>query len=276
MENLDHVAKNQPHPQSKLHLPPALLEALAVVVTIAIVLWLWEVIADVKQLPTFFLPKPSVIGARFVEAVQHGTLISDTAITWSEALVAFALAFIFASVVGYVLAKSPLLEKIISPYLLASQSLPIIAIAPFVLIWLGNGFTANVFMGAMVAFFPMLINTIAGIRNISAEQRELLYSFAADQWQTFFLLELPASLPMIFAGARVGITLSVIGVIIVELVWADRGIGYLLNSTQRGYDTPLFFSAVLMLLIMNLTMYIALALLQRLIMPWRYIPRDAS
>jgi NitT/TauT family transport system permease protein len=242
--------------------------------SVAFILWAWEVLAEVKKLPAFFLPKPSVIGERFLEALQDGTLTRNGFITWSEALLAFSLAFVFASVVGYWLAKSPLVEKIVSPYLIASQSLPIFALAPFVLIWLGNGFPANVFMGSIVAFFPMLINTIVSIRSIDAEQRELLKAFAADGWQTFVKLELPAALPVIFAGARVGITLSVIGVLVVELFWADRGLGYLLNFAQRQFDTPLLFAGILTLLIMNLTMYVALALLQRLVMPWRYVPRE--
>lgn len=242
--------------------------------TLAAVLWGWEVFAEVRRLPSFFLPKPSVIGARFMEALADGTLTRHTFITWSEALVAFALAFVFASIVGYSLAKSPLLERIISPYLIASQSLPIFALAPFVLIWLGNGFPSNVLMGALVAFFPMLVNTIVSIRSVSAEQRDYMRSLAADAGQTFAMLELPAALPVIFGGARVGITLSVIGVLVVELFWADRGIGFLLNFAQRQFDTPLLFAGILTLLIMNLVMYSVLALLQRLVMPWRYVSGD--
>lgn len=252
------------------------LEALGALATVSLLLWAWEAYAEVNRLPAFFLPKPSVIGARFGQALFDGTLARHVSITWSEALIAFVVAFTFASVVGYWLAKSPLLERIISPYLIASQSLPIFALAPFVLIWLGNGFSANALMGALVAFFPMLVNTIVGIRNISAEQRELLNSYAASPWQTLLKLEVPAALPVIFAGARVGITLSVIGVLVVELFWADRGIGFLLNFAQRQYDTPLLFAGILTLLIMNLTMYVILASLQRIVMPWRYMRRDTS
>ncbi len=276
MEKIEQVTDGKEQPRFRFHIPSIWLETVAVVVTIAVLLWAWEVFADVKQLPTFFLPKPSVIGERFVEALRDGTITRNLIITWEEVLVAFTLAFIFASIVGYALAKSPLLEKIVSPYLIASQSLPIFAIAPFVLIWLGNDFKANTFMGALVAFFPMLINTIVGIRGISVEHRELMQSFAADSWQTFIKLELPAALPVIFGGARVGITLSVIGVLVVELFWADRGLGFLLNFAQRQYDTPLLFAGILTLLIMNLTMYIALAVLQRLVMPWRYLARETT
>jgi NitT/TauT family transport system permease protein len=274
MAKLGPMTENQNLPRPRLIFLGPLVEAAAVVATVSVVLWAWEIFAEVKKLPTFFLPKPSVIGERFLEALRDGTLTRHAFITWSEALLAFGFAFLFASVVGYWLAKSPLLEKIISPYLIASQSLPIFALAPFVLIWLGNDFKANAFMGALVAFFPMLVNTIVSIRSVGMEQRELMESFAADAWQTFVKLELPAALPVIFGGARVGITLSVIGVLVVELFWADRGLGFLLNFAQRQFDTPLLFAGILTLLIMNLTMYVALAWLQRLVMPWRYIPRE--
>lgn len=276
MTNVDPTVEGMPPPRSRSRLAGALLEAAALTTTIIIALWAWEIFAEVKQLPPFFLPRPSEVGARFLEALADGTLTRHALITWSEALLAFGLAFVFASAAGYSMAKSPLLERIISPYLIASQSLPIFALAPFVLIWLGNGYSANVFMGALVAFFPMLVNTIVSIRGVSAEQRDLMSSYAADAWQTFLLLELPAALPVIFGGARVGITLSVIGVLVVELFWADRGIGFLLNFAQRQFDTPLLFAGILTLLIMNLCMYSVLALLQRVLMPWRFVPRDAS
>lgn len=274
MGDLDQAIKKTESPRSGGRIPGAWIEATAVGATILVVLWGWEALAEAKNLPAFFLPKPTVIGQRFLEALLDGTLTRHAVITWSEALLAFGLAFIFASIVGYTLAKSPLLEKIISPYLIASQSLPIFALAPFVLIWLGNGYTSNVLMGALVAFFPMLVNTIVSIRAVGAEQRELLRSFAADNWQMFTKLELPAALPVILGGARVGITLSVIGVLVVELFWADRGLGFLLNFAQRQFDTPLLFAGILTLLIMNLTMYVALAWLQRIVMPWRYVPRE--
>lgn len=243
-----------------------------VAATVVVVLTLWEFIAGARDLPKFFLPKPSDIAQRFAGALADGTLTRHIAITWSEALVAFTLAFLFSAVLGYLLAKSPLLEKVVSPFIVASQSLPVFAIAPFVLIWFGNGFVANTLMGALVAFFPMLVSTIAALRNIDEEHREMMRAVAATSWQVFTRLELPASLPYLFSGIRVGITLAVIGVLVVELFWADRGIGFLLNFARGQFDTPLLFAGILALILMNLTMYIVIALLQRLLMPWRRAP----
>lgn len=254
----------QPHPLLETR-----LELVVVGGTIIIVLILWQVIVDARDVPSFFLPKPTEIAQRFVRAINDGTLPRNMAITWSEALAAFAIAFVFSSVLGYILAKSPLLEKVVSPFIIASQSLPIFAIAPFVLIWFGNGFLSNMLMGALVAFFPMLVSTIAALRNINTEQRDVMRSFAASARDIFLKLELPAALPYIFGGIRVGLTLSVIGVLVVELFWADRGIGFLLNFARGQFDSPLLFAGILALIIMNLTMYIVVALLQRVLMPWQ-------
>lgn len=244
-------------------------QAVIVVGVIILFLVLWQIVAQVQNVPTFFLPKPTDIAQRFLRAWNDGTLPRHVNVTWSEALVAFTLAFSFSSALGYLLAKSPLLEKIVSPFIIASQSLPIFAIAPFVLIILGNGFWSNALMGALVAFFPMLVNMIAALRNISDEQRAVLQSYAASPRQVFSKLEVPASLPYIFSSVRVGITLSVIGVLVVELFWADRGIGFLLNFAQKQFDTPLLFAGIVALILMNLTMYLTVAILQRVLVPWR-------
>lgn len=253
-------------------LADAARQAFLVIFVILLVLLAWEFIAQAQNVSPFFLPKPSDIARRFGTAWNDGTLARHVSITWSGALVAFALAFAFSSTLGYVLAKSPLLEKVVSPFIIASQSLPIFAIAPFVLILFGNGFWSNALMGALVAFFPMLVNMIAALRNISAEQRQVMRAFAATPRQIFSKLELPAALPYLFSSVRVGITLSVIGVLVVELFWADRGIGFLLNFARGTFDTPLLFAGIVALILMNLTMYVSVALLQRVLMPWRTTP----
>lgn len=245
-------------------------QAFVVILVIGIFLVAWEVFATVQNVPSFFLPKPSEIARRFASAVAEGVLTRHVWITWSEALAAFFIAFVFSSALGYALAKSTMLEKVVSPFIIASQSLPIFAIAPFVLILFGNGFWSNAAMGALVAFFPMLVNTIAALRNIGEEPRALLRSMAATPRQVFSQLELPASLPYLFGGIRAGITLSVIGVLVVELFWADRGIGFLLNFARGQFDTALLFAGILALILMNLAMYVIVAILERVLMPWRY------
>lgn len=269
IERMERVEGETLPPPGSFTLSTAARQSFIVILTIAIVLLLWELGARAYAVPSFFLPKPSEIGQRFMQAWTDGSLQRHVLITWSEALVAFAIAFVFSSVLGYSLAKSPRLEQAVSPFIIASQSLPIFAIAPFVLILLGNGFWSNAIMGALVAFFPMLVNMIAALRNINPEQRDVMRSYAASSRQVFSMLELPASLPYIFASVRVGITLAVIGVLVVELYWADRGIGFLLNFARGRFDTPLLFAGIFALILMNLTMYIIIGVLERVTMPWR-------
>lgn len=271
IEGLD--ARPTPPPPRTAGITAAARQAFLVILVIGIFLLLWEVLARAQDVPTFFLPKPSDIAQRFARAAADGTLSRHLFYTWAEALAAFGVALVFSTTLGYVLAKSASLERIVSPFIVASQSLPIFAIAPFVLILFGNGFWSNAFMGALVAFFPMLVNNISALRNIDPEQREVLRSYAASTGQVFAKLEVPATLPYLFGSMRVGITLSVIGVLVVELFWGDRGIGFLLNFARGQFDTPLLFAGILALILMNLTMYGILALLQRLVMPWRYTPR---
>lgn len=260
----------QPAPPRANVVAVAAQQAFFVIVSIGGVLLLWQIIAQIENIPPFFLPKPTDIAVRFWSALGDGTLTRHLVLTWSEALVAFSIAFLFSSALGYILAKSPLLEKVVSPFIIASQSTPVFALAPFVLILIGSGFWSNALLGALVAFFPMLVNTIAALRNIGAEPREVMRSYAATERQVFFLLELPSSLPYIFGGIRIGITLSVIGVLVAELIWADRGIGFLLNFARGQFDTPLLFAGILALIIMNMTMFILVAILERVLMPWRH------
>lgn len=244
-------------------------QAAVIIAVIGIFLVVWEILATAQNVPTFFLPKPSDIGRRLLSVLADGTLTRHVWITWSEALAAFLIAFVFSSALGYFLAKSPLLEKVVSPFIVASQALPIFAIAPFVLILFGNGFWSNAFMGALVAFFPMLVNTIAALRNIGDEQRTLMRSLASTDRQVFWQLELPAALPYVFGSIRIGLTLAVIGVLVVELFWADRGIGFLLNFARGQFDTPLLFAGIVALIFMNLSMYLVVAVMERVLMPWR-------
>ncbi len=226
---------------------------------------IWQTIIIINNYPSFILPTPAQVAASFAENWSSGILPHHLEITLFEALVGFGLAFTFASVVGYLLAKSPLLEKIVSPYIVASQAIPIVALGPLIIIWINTGPLQNALVGAIIAFFPMLVNTIVGVRGVSPDYRALMRSYSATRWQIFTKLEVPAALPVFMGGVRVGVTLSVIGVVVVELLWADRGLGFLLNYARGALDTPLVFATVFTLSAMALSLYLCVALLERLV-----------
>mgnify|MGYP001584144620 CR=1 FL=1 len=228
-----------------------------ILIPFALVLFLllWQAIVVVNQYPSFILPTPAQVAASWIEHWQNGILPRHLGLTLFEIALGFSIALAFAASVGYLLAKSPLLEKIVSPFIVATQSIPIIAIAPLLIIWINTGPVQNALIAALITFFPMLVNTIVGIRNVRPEYRDLMRSYAASRWQVFTKLEVPAALPVFFGGVRVGVTLSVIGVVVVELLWADRGLGFLLNQARRMLDTPLVLATVATLSAMALGLY---------------------
>ena len=152
-----------------------------------------------------------------------------------------ALGLSVATLIGYGLAKSPLLERILSPYIVASQAVPIVALAPLLVIWFGFGGISKVLVCALTVFFPSLVNTIVGIRSVEPDLRALMRSLQATRWQTFAMLEVPAALPIFFGGLKVSVTLAVIGAVVGEFVGADRGLGFL---DQPGARHPGYADAV--------------------------------
>lgn len=245
------------------------IQYLLIPFALALFLALWETIVVVNRYPAFILPTPANVAASWVENWRNGIIPRHLSLTLFEIGLGFFIALIFATSVGYLLAKSPLLEKIVSPYIVATQSIPLIAIAPLIIIWINTGVVQNAVIAALITFFPILVNTIVGIRSVRHEYRDLMRSYAANRWQVFTKLEVPAALPIFFGGVRVGVTLAVIGVIVVELLWADRGIGFLLNFARGQLDTPLMFATVGTLSVMAISLYACVVILERALIRWR-------
>lgn len=238
-----------------------------------LVLGIWQLIVVLGDYPPFLLPTPGRVGVRFVETVRDGTLLWHTLVTLREVLGGLALGLSVAILLGYALAKSPLLESILSPYLVASQAIPIVALAPLLVIWFGPGSLSKVLVCALTLFFPVLVNTIVGVRGVDRELRDLLRSLEATPWQVVRYLELPASLPVLFGGLKVGATLSVIGAVVSEFVSSDRGLGFLVNLARGLFDTPLMFVALFTLMAIALALYGVVTLLESWVLRWQK-PRD--
>lgn len=230
---------------------------------------LWEIIVRASGLPKFILPSPADVWSRFLKSLNDGSLLYHTSITFLEVSVGLLAGILFATIIGYILAKSRILEKILSPYLVASQAVPIVAIAPLLVIWLGDGILSKVVICALIVFFPVFINTIVGVRAVSASLYDLMNSLRANRWQILFKLEIPASLPVLFGGLRIGATLSVIGAIVGELVDAEKGLGFLLQLGDFQYDTSMVFVAVFMLIALALFLYSIVTLLERRFLKWQ-------
>ena len=229
----------------------------------------WEILVRLMSLPAFILPAPAQVAARFLRAISDGTLLRHTAATLLEVLAGLTVGVFFATLLGYLLAKSRLLENFLQPYLVASQAVPTVAIAPLLVIWFGPGIFSKVLICSLIVFFPVLVNTVVGLRAVPDNLRDLMRSLRATPLQTLRLLELPAALPVLLGGLRIGATLSVIGAVVGELVGADRGLGFLINVGRGQYDTALVFVGVFTLVALALALYGAVVLLERRLLRWQ-------
>ena len=215
----------------------------------------WFLVAQLGNFPAFILPTPYLVWERFLQVVANGTLLRNSVVTLSEVLAGLALGTSTASALGYLLAKSRSFERLLAPYIVASQSVPVVAIAPLLVIWFGPGLLSKVLICALIVFFPVLVNTVVGLRSVPEELHDLMRSLQASPLQTFLYLEVPASLPVFLGGLRIGATLAVIGAVVGEFVGADQGLGFLINVGRGQYDTALVFVAVFALIIMALSLY---------------------
>lgn len=231
---------------------------------------LWDIIVRWGQYPAFVLPSPQRVALRFWAILRDPTFGAHILVTLQEILGGLALGLTVAVLLGYALAKSPTLEHILSPYIVASQAIPIVALAPLLVIWFGVGSLSKIFVCALTLFFPVLINTIVGIRSVDPGLRDLMRSLRASPWQILRYLELPAALPVLLGGLKVGVTLSVIGAVVGEFVGADRGLGFLVNLARGLFDTPLMFVALFTLMAIALTLYLAVSWLERSLLKWHW------
>jgi len=238
-------------------------------VSLLLALLLWALLSHYGGFPPFILPGPGLVWRRLLGVIADGSLLRHTLATLMEVLLGLVLGVSVAAGLGYILAKFDWLERLLSPYIVASQSVPVVAIAPLLVIWFGAGLLSKVLIAALIVFFPVLINTIVGLRSVPAGLRDLMRSLQATPWQTFRLLEVPAALPVFLGGLRVGATLAVIGAVVGEFVGADRGLGFLVNLGRGLYDTALVFVAVFALVTLAMLLYGAVAWLESRLLSWQ-------
>lgn len=231
---------------------------------------LWKLVTLVGGYPEYILPPPEAVVSRGAAAVGSGLLLEHTIATLGEILAGFAVGAVAAVATGVALAKSRLAERVLSPYIVAAQAVPILALAPLLNIWFGGGMLARVLICALIVFFPIAISTMVGIRGTDPQLVELLRSLGARSGQIAARLELPSALPVLFGGLRVGVTLAVIGAVVAEWAGASVGLGVLINIANQGlFDTPLMFVALATLAAIGLVLYGLVSLVERRILASR-------
>jgi NitT/TauT family transport system permease protein len=243
-----------------------LTEYVVPAVTLVSVLLAWEAATRAFRIPRFIVPAPSAI---FSEGWEwRYRFLGHAWVTLYETLGGFALSMLVGVPLAILIVYSPTLKSALYPLIVLAQSVPKIAIAPVLLLMLGHGEIPKVIVAFLVAFFPVVVDTATGLAATPPELLDLSRSYRASAFKTFLKVRLPMAMPFIFAGAKVAITLSVIGAVVGEFVGSDQGLGYLILSATSYWKTELAFSAMILLSVMAIVLFGAVALVERLVCPW--------
>jgi NitT/TauT family transport system permease protein len=228
-----------------------------------------EVIVKVFDIPTITLPAPHAIALALIDNWE--TLILNTGITMLEAILGFLLGSAIAFGLAIVFVHSPNIRLAIYPYAVALKSTPIIAIAPLLILWFGNGLESKIVMSALVAFFPVLVNSVDGLASIEPELIDLLKSLAATKRQILYKIRIPNSLPNVFTALKISSTLSVVGAVIGEFTGASKGIGFVINTASYYLNTDIMFAAILLISLGGILFFYLINYLEKKLVFWKQI-----
>ncbi|MBL0421909.1 ABC transporter permease [Ramlibacter sp. AW1] len=250
-----------------------LRQALPSVVTILGLIALWELFVIITRQPAYIVPAfHDIVGAIWQ---RTDVLLPASWVTLQEMLVGFAFGASVGLWAGTAIHFSQLLRSGLLPIVIGSQAIPVIAIAPILIIWFGFGMTPKVIVVALITFFPVAVNTVAGLASVDRETVQLMDAFGASRRQIYTKVYVPASMPFVFAGLKNAASISAIGAIVGEWVGAHEGLGPLMISAIAGFQTTLVFAAIFYLAFMAMSMFLLVSLAERLVMPWYFVSKVA-
>lgn len=224
----------------------------------------WQLVVIVGGYPRFILPGPLLVLERFLHGWADGVIGPHFATTLIEVLLGLLVGGVAGILTGILLARSRLAERLLSPYIVAAQATPILALAPLIALWFGTGLASRLFICALICYFPIAVGTMVGIRSVDPRLIELGRSLRASRRQVLGHIEVPAALPQIMGGMRIGVTLAVVGAIVAEWAGGDKGLGVLINlSRESMFDIPLMFATLLAIALLGVALYLIVALLER-------------
>lgn len=230
-------------------------------------LCLWEMADLVFDFNKIILPSPSEIAIAFVN--DFSRLMRETSVTMLESLLGFLLGSVSAYLLAIAFVHSRIVQEALYPYAVALKSTPLIAIAPLLVLWFGNGILSKIVMSALVAFFPVLVNSVSGLAAVDPEALDLMKSLSASRWQVLVKIRIPNSLGYLFAAFKIASSLAVVGAVIGEFTGATQGIGHLINTSSYYLETPLMFAAIGMISLGGILFFGLMAYLERKIVFWQ-------
>ena len=251
-----------------------LRNVLAPLVTLAIILALWSAATGPGGLPSYLLPRPLSVAEAAWTGLVGGEFWPHIAYTLTATLSGYALGSVSAVLVGIMVAESRNFERFVFPYVVAIQAMPKVALAPLILVWFGFGLASKVVLVALICFFPLLVNTISGIRRTDPELIAMARSFSRPGWWIFLHVKLPAAAGSIFAGLEIGIVLALIGAIVGEFIASERGVGYLIGSATVNMNVSVMFAGVFILAVFGVVGSRLVRWVEGRVVFWERAPTD--
>ncbi|MET0219367.1 MAG: ABC transporter permease, partial [Tardiphaga sp.] len=236
--------------------------------TLLVVLAVWSYATRPGGLPSYLLPDPMSVAQALWSGLASGEFWPHIVFTLSSTLIGYAIGSVLAVIAGVLVAESALFERFVFPYIVAIQATPKVALAPLILVWFGFGLASKIVLVALICFFPLLVNTISGIRRTDPELIAMARSFSRPTWWVFLHIKLPAAASAIFAGLEIGVVLALIGAVVGEFVASERGVGYLIGSATVNMNVAVMFAGVIILALFGVFSSMAVRFVQRRIVFW--------
>ena len=255
----------------KRFIPEHTLSAIA---TFVLLVGAWEVSVWAFDISNIILPPPSAVAVALWDGLVGGSYWWHTAVTFWEVVAGFIIGSAAGLALGTMIGLSPFLERTLYPYVVGFQTLPKVAVAPLFVVWFGYGATSKIIITATIAFFPLLANTIVGLRSAPRDQIDVMVSFTANRWQVFRMVRFPQALPYVFAGLDVAAVLSVIGAIVGEFVGAQAGLGFMIQQATFNFDIAGVFAILIILSGMGVGLHLAVIKVQKRVVFWMDTAED--
>lgn len=227
---------------------------------------LWEAVTVIFEIPSYFIPAPSRIWEAFWG--NPGALVYHASVTLLEAVSGCIIGSFLGAILGTGFAYSTFLARGMLPFVIAANTIPVVAIAPIIILWFGHGIESKIAVTTFLSFFPLALNMMKGLQSYDRTVMDVFHVAAATPWQRFFKMRLPSALPFIFVGIKINVTFSVIGAIVAEFVQADRGLGFVIMTTYRTLNMPRLWAALFVSALIGLVFFAIVTLVERYVIPW--------
>ncbi|ABW12542.1 binding-protein-dependent transport systems inner membrane component [Parafrankia sp. EAN1pec] len=247
------VERKQVPPRRRFSQRP--IDFLTMFATVVVAIALWHFAIAYFEVEPYLFPAPLPVLRSLIEGLGDGSLLSNGWVTMKEVLVGFSLGSLLAISLAVIITRWRFVERTFYPFIVAFQTIPKIALAPIIITWMGFGEASKMLMAGLLTLFPVLVNTITGLKSVEQDQLDLMRALQATEWQIFRYVRLPRALPYIFAGLEISIVFSVIGAIVGEFVGAEAGLGYLIQASQATLDATTTVAVLVVLSVMGLVLH---------------------